>query len=189
MIIQYVESDDNHSPDFNKYKYILTWTPDSGNVKLKGWSYPDLDGFKKAGCPEYRCYLTNNRSYLGRLQQIREGLLPLSNIQKNVPRPFDIFPNINIVVHCPGSGSDDVEKFDAIIFDPRDISLTDVPVSRLARQYYIYWNVEAPLWIWLDKTDLADLQSFFNWSMGYRRDADFPVPYGSLQQVNSSSKY
>ena len=69
MIIEHVESDDKNkdlrSPDFNKYKHILTWTPDSGNVKLKGWSYPQLDGFQKAGCPEYRCYLTNNRSYLG----------------------------------------------------------------------------------------------------------------------------
>ena len=64
-IIRHNESDDKNSPDFNKYKHILTWTPDSGNVKLKGWSYPELDGFKKAGCPEYRCYLTNNRSYLG----------------------------------------------------------------------------------------------------------------------------
>ena len=63
------------------------------------------------------------------------------------------------------------------------MSLSDVPVVRLPRQYYIYWNVEAPLWLWLDRTDLGDLQSFFNWSMGYRLDADFPVPYGALEQV------
>ena len=75
-------SDDKDKSD---YKYILTWTPDTPNVKLMGWSFPELDGFKKAGCAEYRCYLTNNRSYLGRLQQIREGLLPLSNIQKIFP--------------------------------------------------------------------------------------------------------
>ena len=41
------------------------------------------------------------------------------------------------------------------------------------------------MWLWMDRTDLGDLQSFFNWSMGYRRDADFPVPYGALQQVNN----
>ena len=51
--------------DKSEYKYILTWTPDTPNVKLMGWSYPDLDGFQKAGCAEYRCFLTNNRSYPG----------------------------------------------------------------------------------------------------------------------------
>ena len=48
------------------YKYILTWTPDTPNVRLMGWSYPDLEGFQQAGCAESRCYLTNNRSYFGR---------------------------------------------------------------------------------------------------------------------------
>ena len=89
-----------------------------------------------------------------------------------------------IIFYLPGSASVDVEKFDAILFDPRDISLSELPVTRQARQYYIYWNVEAPVWIWLDKTDLGDLRSFFNWSMGYRMDADFPAPYGALEQVN-----
>ena len=83
---------------------------------------------------------------------------------------------------CPDSSSD-VEKFDAILFDPRDISLSDVPASRQPGQYYVYWNVEAPPWLYLDRTDLAHLRSFFNWTMGYRLDADFPAPYGALEQV------
>ena len=62
MTIPHLKSDNEYNSD---YKYILTWTPDTPNVKLMGWSYPQLDGFRKAGCPEYRCYLTNNRSYLG----------------------------------------------------------------------------------------------------------------------------
>ena len=57
------ESSDSNYP--SDYKYILSWTPDTENVKLMGWSYPALDGFQKAGCAEYRCHLTNNRSYLG----------------------------------------------------------------------------------------------------------------------------
>ena len=68
MIIPHIYSDYKFSSDYNynyNYKYILTWTPDTPNVKLMGWSYPQLDGFRTAGCPEYRCYLTNNRSYLG----------------------------------------------------------------------------------------------------------------------------
>ena len=48
------------------YKYILTWTPDTPNVRLMGWSYPHLEGFQQAGCAESRCYLTNNRSYFGK---------------------------------------------------------------------------------------------------------------------------
>ena len=63
-MIPHLYSDDK---DLSDYKYILTWTPDTPNVKLMGWSYPDLDGFKEAGCAEYRCHLTNNRSYLGKL--------------------------------------------------------------------------------------------------------------------------
>ena len=47
------------------YKHILTWS-DAYNDPLYGWPYEDLDGFKKAGCVESRCYLTSNRSYLGR---------------------------------------------------------------------------------------------------------------------------
>ena len=62
MIIPDPYSDDK---DLSDYKYILTWTPDTPNVKLMGWSYPELDGFQHAGCAEYRCHLTNNRSYLG----------------------------------------------------------------------------------------------------------------------------
>ena len=49
------------------FKYILTWTNTPGlkNTPLHGWAYPGLHGFKAAGCEEFRCYLTNNRSYLG----------------------------------------------------------------------------------------------------------------------------
>ena len=56
----------NSIKNVSDYKYILTWTPDTPNVKLMGWSYPDLEGFQQAGCAESRCYLTNNRSYFGR---------------------------------------------------------------------------------------------------------------------------
>ena len=54
-IIPLFDSDGKSDKD---YKYILTWTPDTENVKLMGWSYPDLEGFQKAGCAEYRCHLT-----------------------------------------------------------------------------------------------------------------------------------
>ena len=72
--------------DQSDYKYILTWTPDTPNVKLMGWSYPDLDGFQTAGCAEHRCHLTNDRSYLGRLKRLTSRIFP---------------PNIKIVQAVP----------------------------------------------------------------------------------------
>ena len=49
------------------FKFILTWTETPGpkSIPNHGWGYPGLDGFKAAGCEEFRCYLTNNRSVLG----------------------------------------------------------------------------------------------------------------------------
>ena len=64
---QYLKAED---PEESDYKYILAWTPDFPNVKLLGWSFPEVDGFQQAGCPEFRCFMTNNRSYLGEIAQI-----------------------------------------------------------------------------------------------------------------------
>ena len=44
---QYLKAED---PEESDYKYILAWTPDFPNVKLLGWSYPEVDGFQQAGC-------------------------------------------------------------------------------------------------------------------------------------------
>ena len=63
-VTRYVRAKDSEDSD---YKYILAWTPDTPNVKLLGWSYPELDGFNKAGCREARCFMTNNRSHLGEI--------------------------------------------------------------------------------------------------------------------------
>ena len=62
MIIPLVDNDDKRSQDF---KHILIWTPEKDFEKLMGWTYPNLDGFEKAGCPEFTCYLTKNKTYLG----------------------------------------------------------------------------------------------------------------------------
>ena len=62
MIIPLVDNDDKRSQDF---KHILIWTPEKDFEKLMGWTYPNLDGFEKAGCPEFTCYLTKNITYLG----------------------------------------------------------------------------------------------------------------------------
>ena len=46
-----------------------------------------------------------------------------------------------------------------------------------------YNTVQSPVHRFYDQTDLKDLDNFFNWSMTYRLDSDFPVPYGDIQQV------
>ena len=37
------------------------------------------------------------------------------------------------------------EDFDAVLFHPRVVELSDLPVMRKSAQLYIYYNVEAPL--------------------------------------------
>ena len=43
--------------------------------------------------------------------------------------------------------------------------------------------MESPLFAYHDLTDLKYLNNYFNWSMSYRIDADFPVPYGQITKV------
>ena len=67
---QYIFPKPQKGPELpSDFKYILTWTETVGpkNIPLHGWAYPGFDGFKDAGCEEHRCYLTNNRSFLGSL--------------------------------------------------------------------------------------------------------------------------
>lgn len=40
--------------------------------------------------------------------------------------------------------------------------------------------MESPVWTFRDHTRLLDLNNFFNWSMSYRLDSNFPVSYGSI---------
>ena len=70
------------------------------------------------------------------------------------------------------------------MFHQRSLNLEDLPLTRDPSQYYIHWNMESPAWNSLDKTDLKHFNDFFNFSMSYRQDADFPAPYGSIEQVN-----
>lgn len=42
---------------------------------------------------------------------------------------------------------------------------------------------EAPAHLIYDRETLESMAGFFNWSMSYRLDSDFPVPYGRAQQV------
>ena len=51
-------------PSKTDYKYILTWSEAYGD-KLYGWS-SGYARFLSEGCSESRCFLTSNRSLLGK---------------------------------------------------------------------------------------------------------------------------
>ena len=71
--------------------------------------------------------------------------------------------------------------FSAFIFHHRNINLSDLPVKRDEKQLYIYFNLESPsLFI---RPDLKSLKNFFNLSMTFRLNADFPILYGEFVQV------
>ena len=76
-----------------------------------------------------------------------------------------------------------MEKFAAILFHQRSVTLKDLPRKRDPRQYYVHWSLESPVHTFYDLTDLKLLQNFFNLTMTYRRDSDISLPYGSIEQV------
>ena len=103
------------------FKYILTWTKPPKNIPLHGWAYPGLHGFQEAGCEEFRCYLTNNRSFLGNVRNI----VRCRNI---------LLDNLSL----PGNNGSD--KFSAIIFNQKNFFRSrDEPQGRHPAQYYIHW--------------------------------------------------
>ena len=84
--------------------------------------------------------------------------------------------------------SDSVDQFHAILFHQRSLTLKDKPSRRRPEQRYVHWSFESPVHTFYDLTDLKDLNNFFNWSMTYRLDSDFPVPYGEIQLVQHQTK-
>ena len=80
-----------------------------------------------------------------------------------------------------------MDRFAAILFHQRSLTLKDLPRKRDPRQLYVHWSLESPVHSFYDLTDLKYLQNFFNLSMTYRLDSDISVPYGSIKQVHITS--
>ena len=86
--------------------------------------------------------------------------------------------------------------FDAIIFHARDLDLQDLPKSRNPRQNYIMFIEESPVMdsypamevLGFESPPYKKLANFFNWTMSYRRDSDFVIPYGWIAPKNWSSE-
>merc|ERR1712223_1771360 len=74
-----------------------------------------------------------------------------------------------------------VGDFDAIVIHQRGIDWNDMPKKskRTPKQYYIHWVAESAQYLYMD---IHQLDSYFNWTMTYKRNSDFPLPYGRLWQ-------
>ena len=160
---------EHYTPAHKDYKYILTWSngigPNISDPHFYGLT-SGFSGFQQ--CPEPRCYLTSNRELLG-------------------DRVIHIcFGKYSLIVSCFILGLNLVHDFDAILFHQRTLNTTDLPPksNRRSEQRYVHFSMESPLYAFYDLTDLKYLNKYFNWSMSYRLDADFPVPYGQITKVS-----
>lgn len=74
-----------------------------------------------------------------------------------------------------------ITKFDAIIFNGRNLNMYDLPIRRSRRQIYIYMMTES--------ADIYPVckpifNNFFNWTATYRLDSDIPITYMVIRNMN-----
>lgn len=92
---------------------------------------------------------------------------------------------------CPVSdcivtkGKVPIEKIDGIIFKPRDMGYC--PPYKPPGQVWIFAEFETPNYFFQSKC-FYDLKNKVNWTMTYRRDADFPIAHGYFRR-GSKRKY
>ncbi|XP_054722487.1 alpha-(1,3)-fucosyltransferase C-like [Uloborus diversus] len=70
---------------------------------------------------------------------------------------------------------------DAVVFHCRDMSLADLPPSRLPRQRWVFYCLESPAYS--DFPALGHARHLFNDTMTYRADSDIAAPYGTVSKV------
>ena len=57
---------------------------------------------------------------------------------------------------------------------------SDMPQKRSPKQYYVFWVLESAHYPFMD---IHPLNNYFNWTMTYRKDSDFSLPYGNIFQL------
>ena len=75
------------------------------------------------------------------------------------------------------------------MFHQRTLNLEDLPSRWDPSQYYVHWTIESPAWNSLDRTDLKHFSNFFNLTMTYRQDSDFPAPRTRTTSQKNSGKF
>lgn len=84
-----------------------------------------------------------------------------------------------------------VNMFDAVLFHIRNINEEaakfetwhKLVIERDPRQRYVMFTLESPA---NDEFPYNSFDDFFNWTMTYRLDSDFPSPYGSMDLKNNN---
>ena len=55
-----------------------------------------------------------------------------------------------------------------------------MPKKRSPKQYYIQWVVESAQYLYMD---IHNLDHIFNWTMTYKKNSDFYLPYGRVVKI------
>ncbi len=71
--------------------------------------------------------------------------------------------------------------FDAILIHHVEYKSGDMPEKRSPHQRYVFWNMEAAQWMPVR----ASQNGIFNWTMTYKMNSDFPLPYGRVVKTGS----
>ncbi|XP_069107711.1 alpha-(1,3)-fucosyltransferase fut-6-like [Argopecten irradians] len=100
---------------------------------------------------------------------------------------FDTWGTEKKLEGCPVSqciftrGKVRMDKIDAIIFKPRN--MVSCPPSKPPGQVWIFAEFESPN-NYFEKKCFYDLKNKVNWTMTYRRDADFTLEHGYFRKSN-----
>ncbi|KHJ39958.1 fucosyl transferase [Trichuris suis] len=77
------------------------------------------------------------------------------------------------------------EQSSAVVFHDRSIVLSDLPMSRLPGQHYVFFLMESPHHT-SDEPYQKLSKHFYTLTMNYRRDADIQMPFGYMKPRKKS---
>ena len=142
----------------SKLKNILFWN-DAYGVRTYDVGFGQ-EHFYTNLCPDTRCYTTSNRTYLKSVADFDAVVIHQRGIGKGCN---------HLISWCTFT------NFFTMFSDA-----TDMPKQRSAKQYYVHWVVESAQYLYMD---IHSLNNYFNWTMTYKRNSDFYLPYGRVTKI------
>ena len=73
-----------------------------------------------------------------------------------------------------------MDQFDALLIHQRGIVWDDMPERRSPHQRWVHWVMESQQYLYMD---IHKLDGLFNWTMTFKRNSDFYLPYGRFHKV------